>query len=764
MKVLVIYDYPPSPGGLATQGDLLFRGLREIGVDAHAAHFESAQEKEWYYRWFTPDIVVGVGYWGHTPHLVLHPQRYGIQPVPWLVADGYIANYQEVLNALPLILVTSNWVKKTYIRDGLDGSKIEVLPVGCDTAAFAPRDRSDPKVVAIREALGVAPDQVMILTVGGDAASKGAQEVMQALAIIDAKAPDWKYVCKVWPQPRTQQQNLADLQLATHLGIDKNVVYTTNVVSRAFMPYLMAACDIYAAPSRLEGFGMPQVEAGSCGKPVLGIKAMGMLDTLVHGQTAFLAGVALEIRLKEATLGEESGFTDGHRVVFRRPRAADYRASVHDIANYLLELMANEPLRRKTLYANCVGETGTFMSGRRRCLSEVEEAKQAAIEVLVHNARGTYHGLPRTAGWGYPEPYTRDLMIAALGILVSGNERLIRSLRRVLETLARNQTERGHIPSLVHDREDRGASDTTPLFLLATGCFRIATGEGGFLEEAVRKAMVWMDYQSPEDRTIVGQLPTTDWRDEQWVPGFGLFVNSVVHSYLRLYGEYEKAETLRELMTHFTITGDTKHRHVHEGLVLRRKPYYALWAYKLYRSERFDLLGNSLAILSGIATRSRAKALASWIEKECEVLRERGELGLDLPPNLFPYIRPDDPDWIPRYQKYNLPGEYHNGGVWPFICGFYVAALVAAGRQQLAKKRLEALTRLARPAREAKVSFGFNEWFRAQDGTPQGQDWQTWSAAMYLYAAVSVEEERTPFFDEGRSSAQANDSEVEEKE
>jgi len=65
---------------------------------------------------FEPDVVVGIGYWGHTPQLVLHPQRYGVQPVPWLVADGFIANYQEVLNALPLILVTSNWVKEMYVR------------------------------------------------------------------------------------------------------------------------------------------------------------------------------------------------------------------------------------------------------------------------------------------------------------------------------------------------------------------------------------------------------------------------------------------------------------------------------------------------------------------------------------------------------------------------------------------------------------------------------------------------------------------------
>jgi starch synthase len=345
MKVLVLYDYPPSPGGLATQGDLLYRGLLEMGVDAHAAHFESAQEKEWYYRWFEPHVVVGVGYWGHTPQLVLHPQRYGVQPVPWLVADGFIANYQEVLNGLPLILVTSQWVKEIYVRDGINGDKIEVLPVGCDTGAFIPFDRDDPKILAVRESLGVSPDQIMILTVGGDAASKGAQEVMQALAVIDTTSPDWKYVCKVWPQPRTKLQNLADLELATSLGIEKNVTYATNTISRNFMPYLMGACDIYAAPSRLEGFGMPQVEAGACEKPVIGIRAMGMLDTLVHGETAFLAKVARKIVANEVTLGDESGFEDNQRVIFKVPRAVDYRANVNDIAKYLKMLMKDQALR-----------------------------------------------------------------------------------------------------------------------------------------------------------------------------------------------------------------------------------------------------------------------------------------------------------------------------------------------------------------------------------------------------------------------------------
>jgi len=383
----------------------------------------------------------------------------------------------------------------------------------------------------------------------------------------------------------------------------------------------------------------------------------------------------------------------------------------------------------------------------------VQEAKRAALEVLLHNLRrGRYRGLPRTAGWGYPEPYTRDLMISSLGMLVSGNEELVAAVRKVLQAAAKNQTRLGHIPSLVHDPEGRGASDTTPLFLLALACYRKAAGETDFLEEAAQKAMTWMDYQSPVDRVIVAQLPTSDWRDEQWVVGYGVFVNTIVYSYLRMFNEEKKASMLKTLMGRFADIEDRKNRGVPEGLVIRYKPYYALWSYKIYKSERYSLLGNSLAILSGVASRSRARSIIRWTEVECGGLRQKGQLAVDLPPNLFPYIREKDPDWFPRYARFNKPGTYHNGGVWPFICGFYVAAIVAAGFQKLAERKLEALTQLVRPAREANVAYGFNEWIKAQNGKPCGQDWQTWSAAMYLFAAACVEKQQTPFFDEIRWS------------
>jgi hypothetical protein len=391
----------------------------------------------------------------------------------------------------------------------------------------------------------------------------------------------------------------------------------------------------------------------------------------------------------------------------------------------------------------------------RRHPDTIEQAKQAALAILHRNWHGPHRGLPRTAGWGYPEPYTRDLMLSALGVLVSEDKRLIVGLRRTLEALAGNQSELGHISSLAHDPYDRGASDTTPLFLFGLGLYRRAVDEPDFLTGAAERALLWMRYQSPDDAVMVAQQPTTDWRDEQWVPGYGLYVNTIVYAYLRLFDRHDEADRLRQMMNRFDVRGERRQRRVHEGLVVPRKPYYAMWAFKMDNNERFDLLGNSLAILTGIATPSRAHDITWWVEMECRALQVKGELALSLPPCLLPYIRPGDFDWRPRYERFNKPGEYHNGGVWPFICGLYVAALVAVGRLRLAEQKLVYLAELIKPSRDHDVDYGFNEWFRAQDGSPCGQDWQTWSAAMYLYAAAAVERRKTPCFEDIREASSA---------
>ena len=84
----------------------------------------------------------------------------------------------------------------------------------------------------------------------------------------------------------------------------------------------------------------------------------------------------------------------------------------------------------------------------------------------------------------------------------------------------------------------------------------------------------------------------------------------------------------------------------------------------------------------------------------------------------------------------NLPHHYHNGGAWPYIGGFYVAALVRAGRLDEAARQLGKLRAMNRAGKTGE--WGFNEWFHGQSGRPMGFDGQSWSAALYIYAVDAV--------------------------
>jgi hypothetical protein len=191
---------------------------------------------------------------------------------------------------------------------------------------------------------------------------------------------------------------------------------------------------------------------------------------------------------------------------------------------------------------------------------------------------------------------------------------------------------------------------------------------------------------------LIAQQPTSDWRDEQWVLGYGLYVNALLYASLRLYKQDQRAQRLHSLINRVGTRSEAGGQRLHEGLGLEGTPYYALWVYKVHSSARFDLLGNSLSILFGLANDQKSRKIIDWIERACEDLKAEGKLALNLPPCLMPYILPEDEEWRPRYWQFNQPGEYHNGGIWPFIVSFYIAALTAAGEHDLAKRKLADLS------------------------------------------------------------------------
>ncbi len=158
-----------------------------------------------------------------------------------------------------------------------------------------------------------------------------------------------------------------------------------------------------------------------------------------------------------------------------------------------------------------------------------------------------------------------------------------------------------------------------------------------------------------------------------------------------------------------------------------------------------QISGNLLAILFGVANSAQEKRILDYLR----------QVGIAEPYPvrvLHPVIYPGSKDWREYYRNnnLNLPEQYHNGGIWPFVGGFYVAALVKAGRMDEARLQLEKLAEVNRLGIEEE--WEFNEWCHGRTGRPMGYPHQAWSAGMYVFAYHCVTGERVPILNEGQVS------------
>ena len=140
---------------------------------------------------------------------------------------------------------------------------------------------------------------------------------------------------------------IGELEAAAELGFDAVCVNEHHSNGYGLMPSPNLIAATLARNTRDAAICLLGNSLALYNPPTRVAEEMAMLDTLVHGRTAFLAGVATEIRIGETVLGEEAGFENGHRIVFEQPRTADYRASVHDIANYMMDLMTDSNARQR---------------------------------------------------------------------------------------------------------------------------------------------------------------------------------------------------------------------------------------------------------------------------------------------------------------------------------------------------------------------------------------------------------------------------------
>lgn len=285
------------------QAEALAGGIRETGNECQMIRLEEAAKmSDEEYRGTKAEVVVGVGSWHSFSEFVERPRSLGFKVLPWIVSDDKVESHIDEYNQLDLILTPSKYCQKVFVRDGIKEEKVKIMAEAVDDdfwrGDLTKETEKYLELMTIRSTFPILAKHDLkeikrkripiLLTIGGDATSKGAQEVIQALARID-KTIDWLYVIKTWPRLHTFKWGVEEFELLKKYDLEDRVRYIVADFCQEFVRGLFLISDIYVAPSRSEGFGLPFVQAQMCGKPVVGIRALSVQEVVRDGETGLLA-------------------------------------------------------------------------------------------------------------------------------------------------------------------------------------------------------------------------------------------------------------------------------------------------------------------------------------------------------------------------------------------------------------------------------------------------------------------------------------------
>lgn len=186
--------------------------------------------------------------------------------MPETVGRGYLLKFlKEVPNIIDLcdgIITVSQWSKKDILKFlPIDENKVYVTPLAAD-AKYKPIDKDYCKYV-LQKNLDIK--KPYILYIGGFSPRKNVRALIMAYSKV-YKDLDKDYNLVIVGSLKDEGNILKEL--AENLNLSSRIQFT-GFVSEEYLPILYNGCEVFTYPSLYEGFGLPPLEAMSCGAPVI---------------------------------------------------------------------------------------------------------------------------------------------------------------------------------------------------------------------------------------------------------------------------------------------------------------------------------------------------------------------------------------------------------------------------------------------------------------------------------------------------------------
>lgn len=320
----------------------------------------------------------------------------------------------------------------------------------------------------------------------------------------------------------------------------------------------------------------------------------------------------------------------------------------------------------------------------------------------------------------YKRIWARDSVICGLAGLISENKLISNSLKISLQLLAQNQGEHGEIPSNVAVNEageaqevsygtQVGRVDAISWFIIGVCHYSEFQSAQNFYDEMkphIDKALNLLECWEFNQKGLIYTPQGGNWADDYNIEGYTLYDQVLRLWALRCAGK--PTEKILQL--------------IKEKYWLEESNYWQAAFKPSGYDSRFDLFGNALAMLLSIGDSTQKQKLLQYVDQEFK----------NLIPAFWPVIKENHLQYKelqnmagPRFKNY--PYEYHNGGVWTMLNGWWCLALLKHGDK-------EKTLRLHKKCAElnSQNDWRFDEYYNYQSLEGKGTPYCTWSAATYV--------------------------------
>ena len=352
----------------------------------------------------------------------------------------------------------------------------------------------------------------------------------------------------------------------------------------------------------------------------------------------------------------------------------------------------------------------------------------------------------------YKRVWARDGVICGLAALASGNVDLIATFRKTLETLAENQHYNGTIPSNVMTNENvvevsygglAGRVDAVTWFIIGICQYSFYTNDAAFMkkyESNIQKCLQLLEAWEFNNRHLMYVPLSGNWADEYIIDGYVLYDQLLRIWALKSFNHFAKNDLIsakiekisEQLEINFTPNsiGEKYHERAYKEVNIQK--YMPCSFSPAGYKTQFDTFANSLALFLNIGSKDFQNSILEYS------IALKNEMTLQLLPAFWPPVKESDLDWNLlknncKYEFRNYPNEFHNGGSWPMVNGFYGLALLAKEKDGEALRLLNAINEA-----NAVENFSFYENFNSETKLPNGVPFCTWSAAATVMLHQSI--------------------------